>query len=247
MTNLRVFTDKGLDFIHQNMTDFFEVLKNSKDNTAWIKDFCKKDPTTSSPYNFDFAFETNSLNPNEGELHNAINLYELFKTNKIGNAIIYNEKFAAGFLLTFGYDYFFWASDLAAETRVSATFFFDHRKGLRQALARNLLTRLYKVVEMTVDESLDDKYELTKFVFDNPALRRIVYYPNMDGEKSSRTFIRAIKRLKDEKPELQISMKLFEKARLQFSAYSHINMIECMDEKDVENYLYQELSRLIEK
>ena len=142
--------------------------------------------------------------------------------------------------MTFGYDYFFWASDLAAETRVSATFFFDHRKGLRQALARNLLTRLYKVVEMTVDESLDDKYELTKFVFDNPALRRIVYYPNMDGEKSSRTFIRAIKRLKDEKPELQISMKLFEKARLQFSAYSHINMIECMDEKDVENYLDKE-------
>lgn len=243
MTNLRVFTDKGLDFIHQNMSDFFEVLKNSRDNTSWIKDFCKKDPTTSSPYSFDFEFETNSLNPNEGEFHNAVNLYELFKANKIGNAVIYNEKFAAGFLLTFGYEYFFWASDLAAETRVSATFFFDHRKGLRQALARNLLTRLYKVVEMTIDESAKDKYELTKFVFDNPALRRIVYYPNMDGEKTSRSFIKAIKIWKENNPNTQITMKFFEKARLQYSAFAHVNMLECMNEDVLVNFLLGYLNK----
>ena len=238
MTNLRVFSDKGLDFIHQNMTDFFEMLKNNKESTSWIKDFCKKDPTTSSPYSFDFVFETNSLMPNEAEFNNAINLYELFKANKIGNAIIYNEKFAAGFLLTFGYDYFFWSSDLAAETRVSATFFFDYRKGLRQALARNLLTRLYRVVEMTVDESKEDKYELTRFVFDNPALRRIVYYPNMDDSKTSRAFIRAIKTAKEKNPDMPITMRTFEKYRLAFSAYSHVNMLACLEEDEITNRLY---------
>lgn len=243
MTNLRVFTDKGLDYIHQNMTDFFEALKNNKDNTIWIKDFCKKDPTTNSPFQFDFEFETNPLNPNEGEFHNAINLYELFKANKVGNAIIYNEKFASGFLLTYGYDYFFWASDLAAETRVSATFFFDHRKGLRQALARNLLTRLYKIVEMTIDESAEDKYELTKFVFDNPALRRIVYYPSMDGEKASRSFVRALKIWKENNPNAQITMNLFEKVRLQYSAFSHVNMLECMDDTVLIDYLLDYLNK----
>ena len=226
------------------MTDFFEVLKNNKESTAWIKDFCKKDPTTSSPYSFDFEFEMNSLNPAEGDFNNAVRLYELFKTNKIGNAVIYNEKFAAGFLYSFGYEYFFWASDVAAETRVSATFFFDHRKGLRQALARNLLTRLYRVVEMTIDESKEDKYELTRFVFDNPALRRIVYYPNMDGEKSSRVFVKAIKQFKDKNPELQISMKFFEKARLQFSALAHVNMVECMDEEVLISYMMNYLKTL---
>lgn len=244
MTNLRVFTEKGLDYIHQNMTDFFEVLKNNKESTAWIKDFCKKDPTTSSPYSFDFEFEMNSLNPTEGDFNNAVRLYELFKTNKIGNAVIYNEKFAAGFLYTFGYEYFFWASDVAAETRVSATFFFDHRKGLRQALARNLLTRLYKVVEMTVDETNEDRYELTRFVFENPALRRIVYYPNMDGEKSSRSFIKAIKIWKEKNPEFQITMKMFEKARLQFSAFAHVNMVECMDDDTSVSYMLDYLKQV---
>lgn len=243
MTNLRVFTDKGLDFIHQNITDFFEALKVHRDNPSWIKEFCQKDPTTSSPYNFEFEFETNSLNPNEAEFHNAINLYELFKKNKIGNALIYNEKFASGFLYTYGYDYFMWASDLAAETRVSATFFFDLRKGLRQALARNLLTRLYKVVELTVDESLEDKYKLTKFVFENPSLRRIVYYPNMDGLQSVKAFIRAFKNWKEKNPNNQITMKLFEKIRLQFSAYAHVNMVECMDEEKVTSYILAFLNK----
>ena len=245
MTNLRVFTDKGLDFIHQNMTEFFETLKSNKDNITWIKDFCKKDPTTSSPYNFDFAFETNSLNPRESEFNNAVHLYELFKEHKIGNAIIYNEKFAAGFLLTFGYDYFFWASDLAAETRVSATFFFDHRKGLRQAVARNLMTRLYKIVDMTIDDKLDDKYELTRFVFENPSLRRIVYNPNMDGWQSSRAFVRAFKKAKDNFPDFQISIKAYEKIRLQYSALTNVNMTECMDEEDLVNVLYEKIKRII--
>ncbi len=245
MTNLRVFTEKGLDFIHQNMPEFFEQFKINKNNTSWIKEFCKKDPTTSSPYNFEFSFETNSLEPNKGEFDNAVSLYELFKTNKIGNAIIYNEKFASGFLLTYGYEYFFWASDMARESRVSATFFFDHRKGLRQAIARNLLTRLYKIVEMTVDESLEDKYELTRFVFENPALRRIVYYPNMDGRNSSKSFLKAILRIKKEQNDLQITTKVFEKARLQFSAFANANMIECMEENEAIERIYQSLKGVL--
>ena len=231
MTNLRVFTDKGLDYIHQNISDFFELIKNNKNSPTWIKDFCKKDPTTSSPFSFEFEFEINPLNPTEGDFNNAVKLYELFKTNNIGNALIYNEKFAAGFLYTFGYEYFTWASDLAAETRVSATFFFDYRRGLRQALARNLLTRLYKVVDLTVENEKEDKYELTKFVFDNPALRRMVYYPNLDGPKSSRCFVRAFMRKKKIDPNFEITMKRFENARLKFSALAHVNMLECMDEE----------------
>ena len=91
---------------------------------------------------------------------------------------------------------------------------------------------------MTIDESKEDKYELTRFVFDNPALRRIVYYPNMDDNKTSRAFVRAIKMLKEKKPDMQISMKSFEKYRLIFSAYSHVNMLACMEEDEITNRLY---------
>ena len=108
------------------------------------------------------------MNQNEGDYYNAIRLYELFEANNIKEAWIYDEKFIAGFLLTFGYDYFIWYTQLKTETRVSATFFFDTHKGKRQAIARHLLTRLYKLVKMTINDG-EDKYAMTKFVFDNPA------------------------------------------------------------------------------
>lgn len=244
MSNMRVFTDKGLDYIHQNMSDFFEEMKNNQKDPAWIKDFCKKDPTVSSPYDFEFDFEMNSLNPIEGEYNNAVKLYELFKAHKIGNAIIYNEKFAAGFIYSYGYEYFIWSTSLAAETRVSATFFFDVRKGLRQALARHLMTRLYKIVELTIDEELSDKYELTRFVFENPALRRIVYYPNMDGPLSVKAFVKAFKIWKEKNDNNQITMKLFEKTRLRFSAFAHVNMPECMDEETLVSFILDYLNEI---
>lgn len=243
MSNMRVFTDKGLDYIHQNMSDFFEEMKNNQKDVSWIKEFCKKDPTVSSPYNYDFSFEMNSLNPIEGEFNNAVSLYELFKTNKIGNAIIYNEKFAAGFIYSYGYEYFIWSSSLAAETRVSATFFFDVRKGLRQAIARHLMTRLYKIVELTVEEEKENKYELTKFVFENPSLRRIVYYPNMDGPKSAKAFIKAFKKWKESDDKNQITKKIFEKARLRFSTFAHVNMPECMDEETLVSFMLDYLQK----
>ena len=96
---------------------------------------------------------------------------------------------------------------------------------------------------MTIDESAKDKYELTKFVFDNPALRRIVYYPNMDGEKTSRSFIKAIKIWKENNPNAQITMKFFEKARLQYSAFAHVNMLECMNEDVLVNFLLGYLNK----
>ena len=60
---------------------------------------------------------------------------------------------------------------------------------------------------------------------------------NQSGPLNQR--IQEEKRIKEEKNDLQITMKFFEKARLQFSAFANANMIECMEEKDVENYLYQ--------
>lgn len=238
MSNMRVFTDKGLDYIHQNMSEFFELMKNNRNDSNWIKDFCKRDPTTSSPFDFDFHFETNSLNPSESEFNNAVNLYELFKNNKIGNAVIYNEKFAAGFMYSYGYDYFFWASDLAKETRVSATFFFDYRSGIRMALARQLMTRLYRVAESTVLEDSEDKYELTRFVFDHPALRRIVYRPNLDGYKSSRAFVKAFKKWNELDPKNNlITMNLFDKIAKQYSAFANVNMTECVEEESIISYL----------
>jgi len=243
MTNLRYFTENGLDIIHSRMTEFFNKMKSEK-SKGWLKEFCGKDPTLKSNYNFDFAFETNNFNPNEAECNNAIHLYELFKKNKLGNAVIYNEKFLAGFLYTFGYDYFIWKTAVKDETKVSATFFFDSRKGKRQAIARQLVSRLYKIVDMTIEEDEKDKYVLTKFVFENPSLRRMVYYPNMDGYNTSRGFVKAFIEIKNSKPDLVISSNIFETVRKEFSAFANANLIDAFTKEEIKDIVLEIINNI---
>lgn len=243
MTNLRYFTDKGLNFIHQNMLEFYEEMKKHGVSKSWVYEFGGKDPTSKSPWNFDFEFEMNALDPNEGDFNNAIRLYELFKNNNLGDAVIYSEKFLAGFLLTYGYDYFIWETKLEAETRVSATFFFDGRKGFRQAIARHTVARLYKLVCQTVDEESENKYEITRFIFMNPALRRIVYYPNMDGIVSAKGFIKGFMKWKEEDENNQITGKVFEKTRLWYSAFCHANLVDAMNIDDIANLVLERIHK----
>ena len=241
MTNLRYFTDKGLNFIHQNMFEFYEEMKKHGNETKWISEFCGKDPTTKSPWNFDFEFEMNALNPNEGDFNNAVRLYELFKSNNIGDAVIYSEKFLSGFLLTYGYEYFVWETKLEAETRVSATFFFDGRKGFRQAIARHTISRLYKLVSQTVDEEADDKYKMTRFVFMNPALRRMVYYPNMDGINAAKGYICGFMKWKAENDNNQITVKLMDNIRLWYSAFCHANLVDAMTIEEISDLVLERI------
>ncbi|MDD3207751.1 MAG: hypothetical protein PHV19_04510, partial [Bacilli bacterium] len=58
-----------------------------------------------------------------------------------------------------------------------------------------------------------------------------------------RSFIKAIKIWKERNPNLQITMKFFEKARLRYSAFAHVNMLECMDEESLINFLLNYLEK----
>ena len=63
----------------------------------------------------------------------------------------------------------------------------------------------------------------------------------MDGKNTCKAFIRAFKRKKQEDPDYQITMKVFEKARVKYSALAQVNMLECLDEDQLNNMMYLQL------
>ena len=243
MTNLRIFTDNSLDFVHKNSTPFYEEMKLHLKDTDWIKKFCKKDPTVPTKYSFDFEFEINELDPKQGDYNNAIALYELFEKENIGDAVIYSEKFLAGFVFSFGYEYFIWSMSLKKESRVFGTLFFDPTDGHRQAIARNVISRLYRTVKLTVIDK-EDKYELTRFVFMNPALRRMIYYPNLDSSVARFAFIKAFMRWKEETGR-EITVSIFNKVRLHYSFFCNTNLVDNFKEEEVVSYLLKYMHKNI--
>ena len=139
--------------------------------------------------------------------------------------------------------FFIWSMSLKKESRVFGTLFFDPTDGHRQAIARNAISRLYRTVKMTVTDR-EDKYELTRFVFMNPALRRMIYYPNLDSAVARFAFIRAFKEWKEETGR-EITVSIFNKVRLHYSFFCNTNLVDNFKEDEVVAYLLKYMHKNI--
>ena len=233
---LKYLTDDALLYIKDkdNIEEFAKEMCKHPHSTDWIKSFCGSNPFVNSGYEFDFTFEPFDKNYVTKDIKNAIALYELFEENNIGPAVIYNEKFLTGFIFTFGYEYFMNVMGADKVSHVAATLFFDD--GVHRAVVRNVVGQLYRYVAMSVDENLADRYELTKYMFQNPALFRIKYNTNVDGDKTTKAIIRAFKEWTDETHKSP-DTGMVEKVKTHISVLAGISETELMNERYLINYL----------
>jgi len=234
MKQLRYFTDDALYFFKANQEEFCRLMRENPHSTEWLIGFYGKDPTVASQYSFDFEFKDYINNSRYYDYDNAIALYELFERNGLGPATIYNEKFLSGFIFTFGYEYFMKVMGADVVSHVFATLFFEN--GVRRAVVRNVIGRLYRYVEMTIDESLPDKYQLTKYAFMNPAVFRMKYNTNVDGQVTTKAAFKAFKEWSAE-TEQSPTNKMVEKVKTHISVLANINETDLMNEQDLVDYL----------
>lgn len=239
-TNLRYFTDDAISFFKANPKVFCDHMRENPDNTDWV-DKLFKNATVPSKYSWDFNFpEYDGTVSNKQDFELAKSIYELFKNNDVGPAIIYNEKFITGFIFSFGYKYFMQSVGANEQSHVFGMLFYD--TGTRRATTRNIITRLYRYVEQTIDNDADDKYELTRFVFENTALFRITYYPKFDGEQTHRAFYKAFKEWHEEtgKPIRSSTNKVMD----HLSILCNVNDTDLMNEREVIDYIKEYIYKI---
>ena len=223
MKNLRYFTDDAIIMFKANQEAFCAMMRENPASTDWLKQFYGEDPTVPSKYFFDFEFKPYDKQSASKDFDNAVALYELFESNHIGPAVVYNEKFLTGFIFTFGYEYFMKVMGADRTTHVFATLFFDD--GTHRAVARNVVGQLYRYVEMTVDDDLPDRYELTRYVFRNPALFRIKYNTSVDGERTTKAILKAFREWSQETNQ-NPTTTMVEKLKVHLSVLANISETE---------------------
>lgn len=244
MKNLRYFTDDAILMFKANKEDFCAKMREYPNSTEWLKQFYGEDPTVPSKYSFDFEFKPFDKKSSTRDIDNAIALYELFEENNIGPATIYNEKFLTGFIFTFGYEYFMNVMGADQVSHVFATLFFDD--GTHRAVARNVVGQLYRYVEMTVDDTLADRYEITRYVFQNPALFRIKYNTSVDGEKTTRAIFKAFREWTEETHKSPTT-NMVEKLKVHLSVLANVSETDLMDERSLINYLKEYIRKVEHK
>ena len=239
MSKFRYISKDALDTIKvkENLPIFIFLLKENPNDSDWLKNWLGMNPFVSSSFECSLQFKIAVGEPESYDFENAIRLYKAFKAANLSNAIIYDERFMVGLILDIGYQYFLWRcpKDKNFDSHIEGALFFQN--GPRRAIARNFVGRLYQWVCLTVDESADDPYELTKFAFDNPATLRLGFFPSLDNHQVNLAYFRALKQWKDSGHKLPAIDKLLKHFRL----LCLVNVAEAMDEEDIIVYLHEYL------
>ena len=181
----------------------------------------------------------------ETDLYNSILLYE--RLHHLPLYVLTDERFWCWMNFEVGYK----AALKYMPIKKGSSVFKDHwllTQGKRRGLFFGVLSRCYFRVALSVDETLADKYELTKFVIDNPLRFRELTWRSFSSEKMIVLgTLKAEKRVLAEYPQLEEKSKHFAEIAKMLSKLGSVMLLDCMTEKDIEEYVYKKYKRIAEE
>lgn len=108
-----------------------------------------------------------------------------------------------------------------------------------------MLSRCYFRVALTVDERLDDKYELTRFVIENPERFRNLTWRSSSSEKH--IVLGVIKAEKDiyDKYGNKVKNSIYKDIAKEISLYASVRLIDIVSEEDIYKFVYNKMEQMI--
>lgn len=177
--------------------------------------------------------ENKKVNDKDIDFKNSITLYEHLKD--IPRFILSSENFWLWLYLEKFYNV---VRDFMPIT--SSSTFKDHylfSGGIRRGIFFGVLSRMFYRVALTVDEIKEDKYELTRWVIDNPERFRNLSWRSYSSESHLvRGAVRGEKRFVDEYGE---DTKLYQEVAKQISLFGSVKLLDSISEEDIENMVYK--------
>lgn len=251
--NIAFITDDALETLYKNSEEVAEYLKKEKENSNWLKMIYKGDLFEEKKYKIDDITLLTDDNYDNVDFENSIRIYEALKD--LPRYILTDERFWCWFNFTIGYK-----AALQAMKIKSKTTFEDHwlfKQGKRRGIFFNVLARCYFRVALSVDETLEDKYSLTRFVIESPERFRTLSWRASSSQKS--IVLGALKAEKDivEKYKDIIDVDkikyndgkgtIYSEVTKQISLYGSVRLIDAASEEDIYNVVYKNMDEMIQK
>ena len=126
--------------------------------------------------------------------------------------------------------------------------FSDHwlfTQGNRRGIFFGVLSRCYFRVALTIDENLEDKYELTKFIIENPERFRNLSWRSSSSEKHVvHGVIKAEKDITEKYGKL-VKNSIYTDVAKEISLYASVRLIDVISENDIYNHVYNYMENKI--
>lgn len=242
---IKYISDDALATLKANPGTITEKLIENPEDSSWIEEIITEKVFIEKKYKIkDFIFEIpNDKNDKLTDIKNGIILYESLK--HLPRYVLSDERFWLWINFKKGYNY-------ALKTMPVSTgksIFKNHwlfSGGNRRGIFFGVLSRLFFRVEMTIDESLGDKYELTKFALTKSVRLREMTWRNYSNDKKIVIgVLKAEMKFLSEYKNMDKSKYYGEIAKY-VSQLGSVMLLDIMSEEDIYELVYNKFKELMD-
>jgi len=255
--NICFMTDEAVETLKENALLVTNNLKSFPNDSNWLSSIYSGKLYDEKKYKIpEFRLKVSEDGDySKVDFENSITLYESLKD--LPRYILTDERFWAWINFTVGYQ-----ASLQSMSIKSNSTFLDHwlfTQGTRRGIFFGVMSRCFFRVALTVDERLDDKYELTRFIIDNPErFRNLSWRSNSSEKHIVLGALKAEKAIYDNyinDPVMCKKMKQAEKGThnvytevaTYLSLYGSVRLIDVISEEDIYNAVYEKMDDYIKK
>jgi len=237
--NIECMSEEAIETIRTNTKTAVELIKESTDN-SWLKKMFDQDIFIVKKQRInDFTLK---IDPNgdysKVDYENSITLYETL--HNLPRYILSDEGFWAWMNFYKCYSAAVQAMPPNKESVIRDHYLFT--QGNRRGMFFGVLSRCYFRVELTVDNDLEDPYEITKFVIENPERFRNLTWRTFSSEKHIVLgALKAEKQYIDEHGDT-LTVENYSNIAKAISRLGSVALLDAFSEEDVQNAIYNEIS-----
>lgn len=245
--HIKYMTDEALETLKANTSVITERLTENQTSSTQFSEFVPSELYVTKKYEIEeFTLRVpKDEKDRETDIYNSILLYE--RLHHLPLYVLTDERFWCWMNFEMGYE----VALKYMPVKKNSSVFKDHwllTQGKRRGLFFGVLSRCYFRVALSVDNTLDDPYELTKFVIENPLRFRELTWRSFSSEKMIVLgSLKAEKRIQAEYPHVEENTKHFAEIAKHLLKLGSVMLLDCMTEKDIEEYVYKKYKEMMEE
>ncbi len=239
---VKMMSDDVLAYVEKNLEEVTSKIKENPTN-KWIYDDFGKAPFIKKKWEIpDFELKENPAGQDKKiDFENALAIYNALSS--LPRYILCDERFWLWLEFEKFYPVARTLMPIDSKTTIKDHWMFG--QGVRRGLMFGIFSRLYFRVALSIEEGKEDKYELTRWLFDNPERFRNMSWRSYSSEAHLvRGALRGEKRAIEETGGNE-NADLFTALAKYISLIGSVRLLDKISEEDMEAMVYNKAVELL--
>lgn len=236
--NIKLMTEEAYKTLQKNIDEVYEQIIKHPTDCTWLKDYLGFEPFEEKKYVIeDLQLDDDSEYENVA-FNNTIKLYNSLK--ELPRYILCNNRFWAW--ITFEKAYKQAIHSIKLTKDILKNWWLSGNS--RRDLLLGVISRFYFYAEVTYDNSIEDKFEITRYALKHGEAYRNIAYRNIGMLKSVSLEYFRVQKDFTENTGIQMTQYYCRELMKEASRMGSVMLIDLATNEEIYNYLYSKLLKI---